>query len=256
MMLVATDEAYPSFPPGFWRRIEVCPSKNVVVAGVEDDAHRFRLRLAHDGETITGAEAHTDRFPYTTCPGAGAFLVEQVIGMRLDAIAQRDPRLHCTHLFELALLAAAHAGDPSAKRFDLQVADRLAGRMRARLLENGALALEWLLEGTCIQAPNEWRGRDLRELSRWKRDLPSDVAARASMLRRAVQIAGVRTAPMVQRATDRGVSRLGACYTYQSSRVGDALQSSTERVDFSGASEGPLQRFCEDEMPSMDRDAT
>src|SRR5579871_6440554 len=118
------------------RRIEVHPFPGVISAGLEDDFHRFALRLEHDHGVITGLKARSERFPWSTCPEAGAFLTEQAVGRRLDSFADLDVYSHCTHLFELVILCAAHAGDTGPTRFDLWVADRKDNRTQATLSEN------------------------------------------------------------------------------------------------------------------------
>jgi hypothetical protein len=128
-------------------------------------------------------------------------------------------------------------------RFDIQVGDRVEGRTRAVLLQDDQLRQEWLLEGSVIQGPDAWRGRDLRELSRWRNELPAHVAMHAVLMRRAVHISAVRKTPPVGRATDRGPRRLGVCFTYQPERVRDAIVSSTSLIDFSRSGKAPLDAF-------------
>jgi hypothetical protein len=239
------DSAFPAFPPGFWRRIALHPRPGVVIGGLEDDAHRFVLRLAHEDGRITGVDARAERFPWSTCADAGTFLAGQLRGSSLQAVAALDPRSHCTHLFDLAILCAAHAHEPAPIRFDLKVAERVERRTSATLLENDAPVLQWQVNGTLIEGPGDWAGRDMRELSSWKQALSAAAARRATMLRRAIYVSGVRAQPATvdARASDRGPGRLGACFTYQMPRVGDAVQSRTARVDFSQGQDGPLQDF-------------
>jgi len=61
-----TSAAYPSFPPGFWRRIELYPAPRMIIAGLDDDVHRFLMRLSHHEGMIMGVEARAERFPWST----------------------------------------------------------------------------------------------------------------------------------------------------------------------------------------------
>lgn len=237
---------YPTFPPGMWRKIAIYPSAGRVIAGIEDDVHRFVLRIAHDGRDIIGVDSNVERYPWSTCRDAGRFLEEQITGSPLEAVAALDPSAHCTHLIELAIVAAALAQEPQPMVFDMLVADRIDGRTTASLHENGEPVLSWRLDGTTIEGPAPWAGRDLRRLSVWRKELDPDIALRAMMLRRTVHISGVRRRPdpVAQRAMDLGPSRMGACFTYQTPRARDAEPSGVARIDFSHSADiEPLRGF-------------
>lgn len=240
----ADPAAFPHFPPGFWRRIMLIPQPGAIVGGLEDDVHRFIVRLMHDGETITAVDTREQRIPWSTCAGAGPFLVEQLTGETLAAVAGLDSHVHCTHLFDLAVLCAAHAGIDRPVRYDLKVADRIGELTSGTLEQDGVATLSWLMRGTMIEGPAEWAGRDLRKMSAWKADLSPDLALSAMMLRRALMVSGARRQPekMLDPA-DFLKMRMGACFRYQGSRAADAVQTQNWRTDFSAGSEGPLQGF-------------
>lgn len=234
---------HSAFPPGFRRRIAIGSAPGVVAAGLEDDVHRFTVRIAHRDGIITDVQATTPRTPWSTCPEAGPALVRELVGRALDEVAQRDPRQQCTHLMDLAVLCAEWADHSVQAVFDLQVADRTDNRTVARLLENGAEVLRWELVGSVIAGPAPWVARDLRAFSRWKLHLEPEVALRAAMLRRAVMVSGARRLPadVGSRAIDRVRERQGACFTYQSPQVEQATQSPGWRRDFSRSADQPLQ---------------
>lgn len=239
------DERFPSYPPGFWRRIDMVPFAGHIIAGLEDDAHRFFLRVSHDGALITDVTARADRFPWSTCPGAAPFLSEQLTGRTLEDVAALDPTIHCTHLYDLAVIAAAHAGAPAPVRFDMQVADRVDARTTATLFQDGQVRLQWRLNDTEIEGPGEWAGRNLKKLSVWKQELPPETALWAAMLRRAAFVSGVRRQPEFTpgQTADRGPLRIGACFTYQLPRARDATRSTNWRRDFSQSPDAPLRGF-------------
>lgn len=233
------------FPPGFWRRIALHPMPGQVVGGLEDDVHRFMVRLDHRDGIITGAKAWAERFPWSTCPGAAPFLVEHLVGQGLSAVAAIDPYIHCTHLFELAVLCAAHAVDDAPTIFDLKVGDRptSADRTIAILEENEEVVLCLPIHGSVIEGAGEWAGRDFRKLSVWRKDLSPGMAERAMMLRRATQVSGARRQPIFTVLAGERTERMGACFTYQMPRAMDAVHGATPRIDFSATREGPLYGF-------------
>jgi hypothetical protein len=236
------DAAFPVFPPGFWRRIEVHPQPGSVSAGVEDDVHRFHVRIAHRDGTITRVDTEEPRVPYTTCPGAGAFLRSELTGRRLDDIARLDAKQHCTHLFDIAVLAVRLVEERALQRFDIRVGDRIDERTTATLSLNDVEMLRWYLEGTSIVGPKPWSGRELRQLSRWESELSPRDALHARLLRMGAMVSNARQSPPVERATDLGPGRLGACFTHSLPRALEAVRASTERRDFSQGG-APLADF-------------
>jgi len=234
-----------AIPAGFRRRIAVASAPGVIAAGLEDDVHRFTVRLAHRDGIVTEVQTTTPRTPWSTCPAAGPALARELVGCALSDVAQRDPRQQCTHLMDLAVLGAAWASRREQVVFDMQVADRTDERTVARLLENGEEVLRWKLVGSVIAGPAPWVARDLRAFSRWKLHLEPEVALRAAMLRRAVMVSGARRLPadVESRAIDRVRERQGACFTYQSPQVEQATQAAGWRRDFSHSADEPLQGF-------------
>lgn len=230
---------------GFWRRIRLQPGSGQISAGLEDDFHHFLLQMRHADGVIVGIKTRGVRIPWSTCADAGEYLAEQLIGQPLIALAEIDPRSHCTHLFELLLLCVAHAGDSTPTQLDLHVPDRQQARTCATLHENGRAVLHWQLDGTRIEEPDTWAGRDLRQLSEWRSSLTAIDAERAMLLRRVVHISGGRTSRNldIERASDRGPSRMGACFTYQMPRALEALRTPDWVRDFSRPGAAPLSDF-------------
>jgi len=116
--------------PGFRRRFRVTPSEGSVIAAVEDDYHCMAVTLRHDGTRVTGVESVMERVPWTTCPGAPAVLAATFTGVALTDVAARgEKKTNCTHLHDLAVLAAAHAADDEPILYDLPPAiDEKKGR--------------------------------------------------------------------------------------------------------------------------------
>lgn len=233
---------FPAWPPGVWRRIVLQPGPGWIGAVLEDDMHRMNLRLHHDGAHVTGVSAETLRAPWSACPGAGGFLAGELTGAALAEVAARDPSVHCTHLFDLAVLAAAHAADTAPTRFDLRVADRVDERTTATLDVDGVEAMRWYLDGTLIEGPAPFAGRDLRALSKWKGELAPRDAERALLLRRAVYISGARqyVPPPMESAANGGALRLGVCFNYQLPQAAQSRRHAVWRKDFSQSGDEPL----------------
>ena len=140
------------------RRMRVRADGNVLHADLEDDFHRFALRVEHDGVRVTAVPGAARRYPWTTCPGAIAEL-DRLVGLPLTGShaavrAHSSPRMHCTHLFDLATVAITCAARGAAGvQYDLEVPDAPDGRRVVRLRRDGPEVLAWHLEEIRIVAP-------------------------------------------------------------------------------------------------------
>ena len=226
------ESRFPTFPPGLWRRIIIQPGRSGSQAWIggalEDDMHRFHMRFDHDGTRIIRAHAAALRHPWSACPGAAPHIAHELTGVLLADVAARDPALHCTHLYDLAVVLAAHAHDIAPTEFDMRVADRVDERATATMHEDGEQVLRWQLAGTAIVGDGDHAGLDLRKLSAWKLDLPWREAERATMLRRAVFISGGRqfSVPPTETAADQGPMRMGVCFNYQLPQAASSTRTS------------------------------
>ncbi|MER3452550.1 MAG: hypothetical protein C4344_02370 [Acidimicrobiia bacterium] len=225
----------PEVAGAYHRSIELTsPSPSEVAAELEDDFHHFRVWLGHDGERVVTVGAEAVRYPWTTCPGARAELLA-LVGVPLatdcTAIARHLPaRRNCTHMYDLAGLALAHAGlRRPDRRYDIEVPDRDPdGRTRAVLLRDGVELLTWDLCWHEIEGPLPWRGAPLRRgFIAWVRaNLDPEVAEAAIVLRRAVAISFGRMMDLdvYERASELGETMLGTCYTFSPELIGAALR--------------------------------
>jgi hypothetical protein len=241
---MSEDATFPTWPPGLWRRIVLTPEPHAISGALEDDVHRFHLRLEHADGVIIGVIARSVRIPMTGCPGASTFMVERLTGRTLAEVAAEDSRAHCTHLYDLAVVCAAHAGDILPSLYDFKVADRVEGRTTATVERDGEQVLLWQLEGTGIVGPGGWAGRDLKALSRWKHELPSDQAEWAELLRRAILVSGVRNFfdDTSEPASTR-THRLGACFNYQLPVAETSYRHPNWHRDWSLSDEAPLEDY-------------
>jgi hypothetical protein len=206
----------------FRRAILIRATAGEVVADLEDDFHRFGVTLAHDGRRLAGLHPRAGRFPWATCAEAPRAL-EILAGAPVsahpaDLFRHADPRLHCTHLFELTALALAQAarGD-GARLFEAEVTDSdRAGQRTARLFVDGSPVLTWRLEGETITDPPAFAGRTPSSFnSRALSEAEPDLAERLLVLRRAAQTALGRGVDVDAFPTAAAMDRPPACYSLQ-----------------------------------------
>ena len=199
--------------PGFRRRIVIEPAAGSVIAALEDDYHRMAVAIAHERGIATAVTAVAERVPWTTCPGAKLALTRSFTGRPLAGFGDVGEReRNCTHLHDLALLAAMHAADATATTIDILVSDAIDGIKCAELRRNGAVAMRWRLDGAGIVAPAIIAGRGLRDLGDWIAGLDEDEKEAARLLRWGTLLSSGRTV-VVEKDTKHLPQ--GKCYTFQ-----------------------------------------
>jgi len=225
--------------PGFRRRLIVTPASGRVRSEVEDDYHCMGVTVHHDGKLATKIEAVLQRAPWTTCPGAVAVVEQTFTGVPLSGFAARgEKKANCTHLHDLAILAAAHAFDDSPIVYDILVSDPIDGRREAQLRRNGQTVLRWILAAGRILEPAELADLKLDELRAWIDSLDSLQQEAARLLRWGTILANGRTISWERQSVS---SRLpaGNCYTFQPQRITEARRIGAIR-DFSHGAQ-PLE---------------
>ena len=155
----------------------VITAADTVEGGLEDDFHHFTVTLRHNGARVTSVDAGAVRWPWTTCPDAATPL-RAIEGMPLSprclAVGDHaDPRMNCTHMFDLAGLAVAHAARGGevgeTRQYDVEIpyGVQAGGQRLVRLARDGEPRLEWTIAGRGIESPppyseQSWRGGFLR----------------------------------------------------------------------------------------------
>jgi hypothetical protein len=236
------------FPFGSYRRRirTVVTAPRTVDAGLEDDFHHFSVRIRHDGGVVTDVDGGAHRWPWTTCPAAVVPL-RRLEGIELSprclAVgASEDPRQHCTHLFDLAGLAIAHAARGgvvgAARQYDVEIPMAAqAGRPTpVRCWRDGELLHEWILEGRRCTSPEPyasapWRGGFLR----WADEtFDADASEAVIVLRRACDIGMGRGMDLdaVDAAQEMEPLMAGVCFTMQPAQIGVALRNKGTVRDF------------------------
>lgn len=227
--------------PGFRRRFLIKPGRGSVSCGVEDDYHCMGVLIQHDGVVATAVESRMHRAPWTTCPGAEMKLRETFTGVALAKFAQLGGKTaNCTHLYDLALLAANHAFDQQSSVYDILVSDMIDGRRQAELRRDGEKMLGWTEAGLSILEPEELAGKGLFELNPWILSLQPSQQEVARLLRWGNILASGRSIPLEQQS-DASKMPPG-CYTFQPERAAQARRVGEVR-DFSRAREQPLEQL-------------
>ena len=217
-----------------------------VEAELEDDFHRFGVTLRHDGRRVIALEGRSTRYPWTSCPLASGALAA-LCGLPVDAhpvdlYRHADPRLQCTHQFELAGLAATHAGRPAGRRrYDLQVEDFAGDGRRATLRQDGALVLDWRFAADTLVAPPSLAGTSVAGLnSRSLASLPPQEAEVRLLLRRGIWLSRGRWIDIDDVPTAADLQPAGACFSYQPTVARNGRRRPGSERDFSAGTESPL----------------
>ena len=216
----------PALP--YRRRIRLLRIDDTTVwGGLEDDFHHFEITLGHDRDRVTKISMEALRWPWTTCPDAGANL-QLLVGMELSdrctaVAAVADPHFQCTHQFDLAGLCVTHAARGTTERtYDVEL-DVGAERSRPRLWRDGELVHDWTLDGArgyrvLVDPPPftdaPWKGGFIR----WADQSLSPVDAEAAIvLRRVCDIGMGRGMDLeaIDTALELADIMTGVCYSMQ-----------------------------------------
>jgi hypothetical protein len=218
--------------PGFRRRFIVTPTPDRVRSEVEDDYHCMGVTIHHDGVACTKIQAVIQRAPWTPCPGATATLEQTFTGVPLAGFAARgEKQANCTHLHDLAVLAAAHASDSNPLVYDIFVSDPIDARRQAELRRDGVAVLGWVHVDGRIVEPAELAGVRLDKMRPWIDSLAPTEQEAARLLRWGTILASGRTIAW-DRQSDTSRLPVGNCYTFQPQRLTEAKRIGVIR-DFS-----------------------
>lgn len=232
--------AHAELQPGFRRRFRITPAPGQVRCELEDDYHCMSVTVLHDGVTATAVEAVMERAPWSTCPGAVDVCRNTFTGRNLAEFpVQADKTSNCTHLYDLALLAAAHALDEGPLVYDVYVSDPVEDKRRVELFRNGESVLCWSDRKFDIFEPAELAGMNFTTMRPWIDSLDPPRQEAARILRWGSVIAHGRNIPLEQQSD---ASRMPPnCYTFQPERAVVARRIGVIR-DFSDANIQPLEQ--------------
>jgi hypothetical protein len=227
--------------PGFRRRLRVTPSPGRVIAALEDDYHCMAVVLHHDGTVVTGVESVMERVPWTTCPGAPAVLAATFTGVALaDVPARGQKKANCTHLHDLTVLAAAHAGEADAILYEIMTCDPVDGLAVAEIRRDGVPLLQVAHRNHLMEAPAAIAGLSIMKLRDWIEGLDGPQREAAKLLQWGAILANGRLIPMERQST---ASRVPPnCFTFQPDNAAIAIRVGTV-IDFTAAPLTPLDHF-------------
>jgi len=235
----------------FRRRIRVHPGDGMVTVELEDGNHGFRLRLHHDAQAVTAIEADPIRHPFGTCAEAVRPL-QQFVGARLaDGARALRERIaageHCTHLYDMAMLALAHAGRGGrALQYDMAIDDETDRPARAEIRRDGVVVHAWKVRDKQVVEPQALAGKPMmRGFHAWaSQAFAGDALEAAGALQRAYFVAQSRRydfdPPELNPATADGMPH-GSCYSYNRGVVERAFRSGGTVRDFTHGAERLLR---------------
>src|SRR5262245_51579172 len=230
------------------RHIRLDAHGRQVVGELAADAKHFRVRLRHDGARVISIDGEAVRHPWSTCAEARDRL-RDLEGMRLSrrctAVGEvSNARRHCTHWFDLAGLAVAHAAAARASReYRCAVWGAPGAITTATLERDGEPLLEWQLDGMTIHAAAPFEGRSLKDaFQSWaETELAPDLAEAAIVLRRAAYISPVRFYDLDQYERPGEVTPIGGqCFTYTDGNAQRAQRERGSKRDYTSRPEALL----------------
>lgn len=227
---------------GYRRRVLIVPRTGHVDVEMEDDCHHFGVSISHDGNKVLAVETDAERFPWTTCPAAGKFLSARMKGVALDEAATvEDQRQHCTHMYDLFVMGAAHAHNTSPTRYEVCVDDPdESGAKLAVIYRDDREILRWQVRSEAASprpAPDGQAsppGGNYRQLEVWSKGLEPELQEAGRVLRRGVMVSGGRhfDPNEISDAGDMLHMMEGACFTFQKERASDGKRMRGTLRDF------------------------
>lgn len=226
----------PLYGSGIFRRrllLQVADRK--VSVELEDDNHGFRLRLLHDGKHVVALEVDAVRHPFNTCPEAVRPL-QRLIGLRMDEEeATLRKKLisgaNCTHMYDMALIAMANAGQAEGTRlYDMEVDDERDGVTAARIFCDGQPIHDWTIRNHQLVSPAQHAGQPvMRGFYAWVSQVLTGMPREAaSMLQRAYFVAQSRRynyRPAAEHPAASDDMPEQSCYSYNAGVVERAFRS-------------------------------
>lgn len=218
-------------------------------AELEDDFHHFRVWLRHDRTRIVACGGESIRFPWTTCGAEAAGVVSRLEGLQLGSLTKQlstEQRYeHCTHMFDMAELAVAHASRAEElRRYDVAVeVVREQGAVRAELSCAQNTAMTWELRNQVILAPDPFTNVQINELQQWvQQNLDAEIAEAALVLRRAVHVSFGKIYDWSYAKNAAQMNLPPTCYTFNPARASRAIAVQDHARDFTDRPEEMMIR--------------
>lgn len=231
-----------------------------VVGWVEDDFHHFGVTIEHAEGRVRAVRVVTERYPWATCTEVGAPL-QALVGCAVprrasDIGALVDMRAQCTHVFDLSGLVLAHISRADVhRRYEVLVSDPdvirwegeyrpVFGPLRAELIQDGAQVMHWEVSDNLIKTPAQFAGQSLGVGFRaWSEILDEASAEYATILRRAVLVAGGRAIDHDRIATAADMHQPALCYSFQPERRELAVRVVGQKRDYAASGRDMLSEL-------------
>ncbi len=260
--------SYPSDPSygsgACRRRVRLAGSQGRVVAVLSDTFHELRCTIRHDGYRVTAVKGEAIRIPTSVCPAAVG-MIQELVGTPIDAPGSHfyehgRARRHCTHLFDLAVMAIGHGRRGKVTRtYEAVVPDETDRPVRVEVRRDDELVHCWWVRRGRVVKPANLADRPLgKGFAAWATlDFQGDALEAAILLSRTWLIAvgrRYRTESFPGHIIARNVEMIGACYAYAPGRAHYATFNSGHVRDFTTAvyESGPPPRTIPDAVPRTD----
>jgi len=215
------------------RRIDVTREKGRVAISLADNFHEMSCVIEHDGEQVTGVSSRTVRIPTSACPAAASLLPE-LIGTSLTqapALYYRDGRArqHCTHLYDLAILAIRQAARADGTtEYVAVVPDETDRPVEIGIDRDGVPVHRWEVRNGVIVSPEPLAGRPLgRGFARWAAAEWSDDEFDAATILSRTWLIAIGRQYAIELVAGQPVTRnqemIGRCFAYDPIRASDTV---------------------------------
>jgi hypothetical protein len=230
------------------------------VAAIEDDAHRFEVKITHDRAIVTALRVDAVRYPYTICPAAVPAL-QSLVGIALTRDITAPSRavaasLCCTHQFDIAALAIAQsARGPGQRMYDAAVRNQDGAKL-ATLHRDGELVLNWAVRDNLITSNDAAQGLSVRTVLRDLATADENFVEAIFVMRRALLVAPGRMRPPEAHLEPwQMMDRMaGACHSFQPENAPHGRFINTHFRDFENAPERLLAGWNDSLSPSLEKE--
>jgi Protein of unknown function (DUF2889) len=234
--------------------------EHTVVGWVEDDFHHFGVTIEHADGHVRAVRVATVRYPWATCLEVGAPL-QALVGCEVprrasDIGAMVDMRAQCTHVFDLSGLVLAHITRADRhRRYEVLVSDPdilrwngeyrpVFGPLRAELFQNDERVMYWEIADNAITTPGEYAGQSLGGGFRaWTESMDEASAEHATILRRAILVAGGRAIDHDRIASAAAMHQPALCHSFQPERREMAVRMVRQKRDYAASGHGMLSEL-------------
>lgn len=230
----------PDYGTGACRRIITIASRQGVVdAHLSDDFHEIRCRVSHDGQIVTAIESEAIRIPTSACPAAASVL-QELVGVRLDTsrrafFADGRALRHCTHLFDLAVLAIGFGQAPPVQtRFEAIVPDEVNAPVHLSIRQDNQLIHRWIVRDGVILEPEALRGNVLgKGFAHWASTAFSGTDLDAATILARTWLIAIGRQFLIAAATGQSIANnrdmMGRCFAYAPENATTAVFVSSPR---------------------------